>query len=125
MIASILMIAQSVTPYGSPVPEIQHPSTPMTMAEVRFNDCVELSIKDPISGIVEASNWRQQGGGYLASHCLGYAYAEQFNWPQASKPSSMQRGLRKPPMTRAGPNSGRRPAMPRWPEAILPRRWII
>ena len=65
--------------------EIQHPSTPMTMAEVRFNDCVELSIKDPISGIVEASNWRRQGGGYLASHCLGYAYAEQFNWPQATR----------------------------------------
>lgn len=81
----ILLLAQSVTPYGSPVPEILQPSAPMSMEEVRFNDCVELSIKDPVSGIVEASNWRQQGGGYLARHCLGYAYAEQFNWPQATK----------------------------------------
>lgn len=59
-------------------------SAPMTMTEVRFNECVDLAIDDPASGIVEANKWRIEGGGFLARHCLGFAYAEQFNWTAAT-----------------------------------------
>lgn len=59
------------------------PATPMTMSEVRFNECVDLAIDDPASGITAANSWRIEGGGFLARHCLGFAYAEQFQWEQA------------------------------------------
>jgi len=59
-------------------------SVPMTMTEVRFNECVDLAVDDPASGIVEANRWRIEGGGFLARHCLGFAYAEQFNWDAAT-----------------------------------------
>mgnify|MGYP003634180097 CR=1 FL=1 len=59
-------------------------SVPMTMTEVRFNECVDLAVDDPASGIVEANKWRIEGGGFLARHCLGFAYAEQFNWSAAT-----------------------------------------
>lgn len=59
-------------------------SVPMTMTEVRFNECVDLAVDDPASGVVEANKWRIEGGGFLARHCLGFAYAEQFNWPAAT-----------------------------------------
>jgi len=44
-----------------------------------------MAIDDPVSGIVEANKWRIEGGKYLARHCLGFAYAEQFNWAAATK----------------------------------------
>ncbi|MEW4468212.1 hypothetical protein AB1K62_10305 [Parasphingorhabdus sp. JC815] len=59
-------------------------SVPMTMTEVRFNECVDLAVDDPPSGIVAANKWRMEGGGFLARHCLGFAYAEQFNWSAAT-----------------------------------------
>ncbi|MEH6758485.1 MAG: tetratricopeptide repeat protein [Parasphingorhabdus sp.] len=59
-------------------------SVPMTMTEVRFNECVDLAVDDPVSGVVEANKWRIEGGGFLARHCLGFAYAEQFNWTAAT-----------------------------------------
>lgn len=59
-------------------------SVPMTMTEVRFNECIDLAVDDPVSGIVEANKWRIEGGGFLARHCLGFAYAEQFNWAPAT-----------------------------------------
>ncbi|GAA0474895.1 hypothetical protein GCM10009096_15600 [Parasphingorhabdus litoris] len=80
-----LLLAQSSTPYGSPVPQTISPSAPMTMSEVRFNECVDLALDDPASGVVEANKWRIEGGGFLARHCLGFAYAEQFNWAAATK----------------------------------------
>lgn len=81
----LLLLAQSATPFGSPVPQTISPSAPMTMTEVRFNECVDLAVDDPASGIVEANKWRIEGGGFLARHCLGFAYAEQFNWAAATK----------------------------------------
>ncbi len=78
------VLAQSATPFGSPVPQTINPSAPMTMSEVRFNECVDLAVDDPISGVVEANKWRIEGGRFLARHCLGFAYAEQFNWPAAT-----------------------------------------
>ncbi len=86
MFSSIfLLLAQSANPFGSPVPPTISPSAPMTMTEVRFNECVDLAVDDPASGIVEANKWRIEGGGFLARHCLGFAYAEQFNWAAATR----------------------------------------
>ncbi len=85
MIITTLFFLQSVTPSGSPVTPAIDPSAPISMSEVRFNECVDLAIDDPVSAIVEANNWRIEGGGFLARHCLGFAYAEQFNWSLATK----------------------------------------
>lgn len=79
------LLAQSATPFGSPVPQTIGPSTTLTMTELRFNECVDLAIDDPASGIVEANKWRIEGGGFFARHCLGFAYAEQFNWAAATR----------------------------------------
>lgn len=78
------ILAQSATPFGSPVPQTINPSAPMTISEVRFNECVDLAVDDPVSGVVEANKWRIEGGHFLARHCLGFAYAEQFNWTAAT-----------------------------------------
>ncbi|WP_109355317.1 hypothetical protein [Sphingorhabdus sp. EL138] len=84
-ISAFLILAQSTSPFGSPVPQTINPSAPMTMTEVRFNECVDLAVDDPASGVVEANKWRIEGGGFLARHCLGFAYAEQFNWIAATR----------------------------------------
>ncbi len=81
----VLLFAQSANPFGSPAPPTINPSAPMTMTEVRFNECVDLAVDDPVSAVVEANKWRIEGGGFLARHCLGFAYAEQFNWAAATK----------------------------------------
>lgn len=70
-------------PAPAPVQAPPDLSVPMTMTEVRFNECVDLAVDDPPSGIVAANKWRIEGGGFLARHCLGFAYAEQFNWDAA------------------------------------------
>ncbi|MEO9601630.1 hypothetical protein [Parasphingorhabdus sp.] len=90
MLTPLILLLQSVTPFGSPVePTIAPPppvsTAPMTLDEVRFNECVDLAIDDPASGIAEANAWRIEGGKYLARHCLGFAYAEQYNWEMAAK----------------------------------------
>lgn len=86
MFSSLFFIlTQSANPFGSPVPQTINPSAPMTMSEVRFNECVDLAVDDPAGGIVEANKWRIEGGGFLARHCLGFAYAEQFNWAAATR----------------------------------------
>ncbi|HEY9090896.1 tetratricopeptide repeat protein [Parasphingorhabdus sp.] len=74
----------AVPPIPTVPAESVDPSVPMTMTEVRFNECVDLAVDDPASAIVEANRWRIEGGGFLARHCLGFAYAEQFNWDAAT-----------------------------------------
>lgn len=85
MFAQLLLAAvQSVTPYGSPAPDILQPKMRQNAVEQRFNKCVDLAVDDPQSGISEASTWLVEGGGFLARHCLGFAYAEQYNWTAAA-----------------------------------------
>lgn len=60
-------------------------AAPLSLSEVKFNECVDLAIDDPKSGIVSANAWRIDGGGFLARHCLGFAYAEQFQWERATQ----------------------------------------
>ena len=62
-----------------------NPAAPLTMSELRFNECVDLAVDDPAGGVVEANKWRIEGGGFLARHCLGFAYAEQFRWELATQ----------------------------------------
>lgn len=87
MLTPLLFLLQSVTPFGSPVDPILTPrnESRSSLAEGRFNQCVDLAIDDPAAGISEANQWRIEGGTFLARHCLGFAYAEQGNWALASK----------------------------------------
>jgi tetratricopeptide (TPR) repeat protein len=66
------------------MPDNVDPLRPMTMTEVRFNECLDTALADAKSGIVAANAWRMEGGGYLARQCLGFAYAEDFDWTAAA-----------------------------------------
>jgi tetratricopeptide (TPR) repeat protein len=55
-----------------------------TLNEVQFAECLELARKDAPSGFTEASLWVQQGGGYLARACQGFALATDFKFDEAS-----------------------------------------
>lgn len=52
--------------------------------EKRFNDCLDFAIDDPAGGVTNASEWVNNGGGYIARHCLGFAYARQQRWQNAA-----------------------------------------
>ncbi len=52
--------------------------------EVRFDDCQKLIATDPASAIVNASEWRQSGGKYLADACLAEAYAASGKYAEAA-----------------------------------------
>ena len=105
---ALFLLVQSATPYGSPVDPILMPArakdeadsketdskkthsekagpVPDDPVEARFYNCIDLAIDDPALGVAEANSWRIEGGGFLARHCLGFAYAEQYNWPAATK----------------------------------------
>jgi len=49
----------------------------------RFDACIDKAVEDPPAGVAEANAWLVEGGGYLARHCLGFAYAGDQLW-QAS-----------------------------------------
>ncbi|WP_082896980.1 tetratricopeptide repeat protein [Parasphingorhabdus sp.] len=105
MISSLflLLLMQSANPYGSPIDPLLRPAdvrppapannppapTPAPVAipkspqEIRFNQCVDQATDDPSSGVIAANRWQIEGGGYLARHCLGYAYAELLDWSKA------------------------------------------
>ncbi len=52
--------------------------------DVRYNDCTALAAKDPASGIVDATAWKQEQDHYLAAACLGLAYARDQQFDQAA-----------------------------------------
>lgn len=54
-----------------------------TLIEVQFTECLDLARKDAPSAVTEASLWTQQGGGYLARACQGFAYASDFKFDLA------------------------------------------
>lgn len=54
-----------------------------TLNEVQFDECLKLAGTDPASAVAEASLWTQQGGGYLARACHGYALATDFKFDLA------------------------------------------
>jgi tetratricopeptide (TPR) repeat protein len=66
---------QSTTPAAAqPLP---------TLSEVQFTECLDLARKDAPSAVTEASLWAQQGGGYLAQACHGFALAGDFKFDLA------------------------------------------
>lgn len=72
----IVLLLQAATPASAqPLP---------TLNEVQFTECLDLARKDAPSGFTEASLWVQQGGGYLARACQGFAMATDFKFDEAS-----------------------------------------
>lgn len=70
------LLLQAATPASSqPLP---------TLNEVQFNECLELARKDAPAAVTEASLWAQQGGGYLARACQGFALATEFKFDLAT-----------------------------------------
>lgn len=55
-----------------------------TLAEVQFAECLDLARKDAPSAVTDASLWGQQGGGYLARACHGFALATDFKFDLAA-----------------------------------------
>ena len=74
MLLSLLL--QAATPASAqPLP---------TLDEVQFTECLDLARKDAASAVTEASLWTQQGGGYLARACHGFALASDFKFDLAT-----------------------------------------
>lgn len=75
MLSVAFLLLQTATPAAAqPLP---------TLNEVQFTECLELARKDAPSGFTEASLWVQQGGGYLARACQGFALATDFKFDEA------------------------------------------
>lgn len=55
-----------------------------TLTEVQFAECLGLAREDSASAVTEASLWTQQGGGYLARACHGFALAADFKFDLAA-----------------------------------------
>ncbi|HEY0624823.1 tetratricopeptide repeat protein [Sphingomonas sp.] len=73
----LFLLAQIAVP---PAP-VTGPPAPV---EQRWENCVELAVGDPASGIAEAERWKLANGGFLAQQCLGMAYAAQRRWISAA-----------------------------------------
>ena len=70
-----LLLLQAATPAAAkPLP---------TLDEVQFEECLTLARTDAASAVMDASLWSQQGGGYLAKACHGFALASDFRFTQA------------------------------------------
>lgn len=86
MIIALVMALQTFQPNA---PQISDPATqreltaPKNLTELRLNECLDLAVKDPNSGIVAANEWKIEGGGFFADHCLGFAYAVDFKFDAA------------------------------------------
>jgi len=50
----------------------------------RFTQCMDLATSDPAKALVDAVQWRGEGGGVLARQCLGVAYANSDKWAAAA-----------------------------------------
>jgi tetratricopeptide (TPR) repeat protein len=55
-----------------------------TLNEIQFTECLDLARTDAPSAITDASLWAQQGGGYLAQACHGFALANDFKFDLAA-----------------------------------------
>lgn len=76
MFSALLLLVQTNAPVASqPLP---------TLSEVQFTECLDLARKDAPSALMDAGLWVQQGGGYLARACQGFAMATDFKFDEAS-----------------------------------------
>lgn len=75
MLSALLILVQAATPAAAkPLP---------TLNEVQFEECLTLARTDAASAVMDASLWSQQGGGYLAKACHGFALASDFRFAEA------------------------------------------
>lgn len=81
MILLSLLLSMQVDPATQK--PLAGPPLPNNLTEVRLNECLDLSVKDPKSGIVAANEWKIDGGGFFADHCLGFAYSVDFRFEAA------------------------------------------
>jgi tetratricopeptide (TPR) repeat protein len=82
MILFTLAIA-AATPAAKPAQTPKPAATSASIREQRFSHCIALVDADPEKAITAAGDWRIQGGGLDARHCLGLAYAALGRWPSA------------------------------------------
>lgn len=73
-----LLFAQAAAPATVPAPSDAGPAA-------RFESCADLATSDPAAGERDASAWKLSNGGYLASQCLGLAYANGRKFSAASE----------------------------------------
>ena len=69
----LLLAAQAATPAAPPSPE-----------RTRYETCVDKATGDPAAAEKDAGRWQLEGGGFLASQCLGLAYATEQRWNAAA-----------------------------------------
>lgn len=81
IILSLLLAAQTIDPATQK--PIAGPALPTNLTEVRLNECLDTSIDDPAAGIFDAKTWKIEGGDFFADHCLGFAYAVDFQFENA------------------------------------------
>lgn len=75
MLSALFVLLQTATPASAqPLP---------TLDEVQFEECLTLARNDAASAVMDASLWGQQGGGYLAKACHGFALASDFRFAEA------------------------------------------
>ena len=75
MLSALFLLLQAAPPAATqPLP---------TLNELQFTECLDLARKDAASAITDASLWAQQGGGYLARACQGFALASDFKFDLA------------------------------------------
>ncbi|MEY2925848.1 MAG: hypothetical protein RL367_325 [Pseudomonadota bacterium] len=55
-------------------------TNPPSPDQARFEACVARTESDSAQALVEAEEWQEKGGGVLARHCLGLAFAAQARW---------------------------------------------
>jgi tetratricopeptide (TPR) repeat protein len=76
--------AKAATP-AAPAPAARPPEKLVT-TEQRFDQCVELATgSDPEKGVIDATAWLRDKGGFLARQCLGIALANQGKWQNAAQ----------------------------------------
>lgn len=74
MLLPLLLLAQTAPAAGPPAP---------TRGD-RYAECVDQARRDPAAAERGATAWRKDGGGFLASQCLGIAYTTQQRWDAAA-----------------------------------------
>lgn len=75
MLSALFLLLQAAPPAAAqPLP---------TLNELQFTECLDLARKDAASAVTDSSLWAQQGGGYLARACQGFALASDFKFDLA------------------------------------------
>ena len=75
-----MLIAFLLLQSASPVADRPLP----TLNEIQFEECITLARSDPPSAVMQASEWAQEKGDYLATACHALALANDFRFAEAA-----------------------------------------